>query len=408
MKICLLEPHPRIAGAVTYQLHLREGMRLAGHEAYLCAMTRSGAPKISWGSSTPRRGADDKVRNGYWPSDVDGVIRCKTPEMAASQLDQFDLIVMTEPKCPPQDRDALKDVSIPDYVRALEKTKTPWTAVLHDHTYGFKTAPFMPHLLRTESFSGTLIQRGPDYLEIAAREFFGRLPVDRVKKLAVIANLPYAPKHAIDAPLPAGLGARMTARVVSNKGQQALCRVASEIGCDVVIWGGASQAQNACATFLLWEELTKGLKWESVLDPEGVINIRPWKVRTPSGSVVEYRGPFGPDDDPYDGEAHASLTSVNFARGRPEYVELEAMDRGCVPVILDNHDPSGEYSACRLTEYREVRDHDQTELIERVREAIRIARSAERLGVTHSNRVALRRKECPKEYAERLLKEVLS
>lgn len=408
MRICCLEPSPRPNGAVTFQIHLREGMRRLGHECDMLGMTRSGKPSGGWGSNAERN-TPSGLKSDWWPHDLDGVVATRRPMDAAARLDEYDLVVLTEPSNTTADREAYREVTLPAYVKAFELMRTPWTSVVHGPHYDYRKAPFLPELLRTPSFSGVLIARDEAYWPGLVEGYYGRVPTEKVKSVPVMRNLPYAPAHDISAPLPSleGTAIGMTARVISNKGQLALCAAADQLSGPVAIYGQSSKSHSPSPSFVLWEKLAQahGFTGER---PRWPLQVLPWKLVAPSGNVVEYRGMFSPDEDPYGRLAvHCSLTSRYFAHGRVEYVHLEAMDRGCMLVCPSNNNPEGRYRIFGLDRYMEVGDHDKKELADAVNAAWDAAHETELRGeIVLHNRKMLRELEDPAQYAAKVLEAV--
>lgn len=404
MKIGILEVKPRINGAVAFTLHLRQGFRDLGHSADLVAFTKSGKPLSVWGKDVPRY-TESGLRNGWWAGDVDRVISTKDLKQAARELSEYDLIVMTEPKSPDADRHAEKHSYTPEYIKILEQVTSPWTSVLHGPQYDPQRAPFMPRLLRTPTFTGVLSATHMGYYDYALKEF-GAEALAPLKEVTLQPDLPYEPLCDMVSPAPEqdSMVIGMTARIVPNKGQLPMCMIADRLYGKLALHGVAAHANRASPSGTLWERLIQKHGFENLGVPPNVFKVEPWTVRHPNGAEVSYHGEFWPDDGTYDNiGVHVSLTSRKYAYGHPEYVSLEAIDHGAIPVWPSSDDPLGHYSAFRLDSYQEVRDHDPEELVRQVNEAWEQAKSLERDRVVLHNRHLLRTFNRPSAYAVNML-----
>lgn len=336
MRVAVLDADPRICGPLHWARHLRTGFESRGDTCEVVSSTKSGRPRSSWG--TPKWG-------GQWSTYApDSVV--KDADLA-DKLNEYDLIVLPEPKVPAIDKQALKAGAYPAYARALIETGTPWLTALHGNNYRDKDAPFMAPMFESRSFTGTVISHSQR--SIANSD----LPAGVV---VVPLPLPYAPQRDVTSDLPsAPSSVGTTGRVMFNKGTHVVALAATEIrdeALEVELWGAATMGLSANVTFSIYESLLPHAeRYARYGDQEekraaghpGVTEhgntIRPflWDVRLTSGPVVRYLGNYV---DPVETSArlrvHVNLTSSKYSGGLVEYSTLEALDAGCLCVTPEH------------------------------------------------------------------------
>ena len=165
-KIAIYEPDPRICGPGTWSKHLAAGFRMNGCECDVVSFTKSGKRKLRWGRCVP-----DKGQAQSSPLDP---TRCARIKDAKEVLDEYDLVILPEPKSPTDDFAAQKNYDDePEYVRILGSTRTPWATALHGKYYyepdeaprGLaenRGTPYLEQLLTLKNFTGFAVEHAPD------------------------------------------------------------------------------------------------------------------------------------------------------------------------------------------------------------------------------------------------------
>jgi len=328
MKIAILDADPRICGPMSWSRHLASGFTELGHEPVVVSSTKSGRTRNSWGEAK---------WGGHWSVFTPG-LTVKDDDLVET-LNSFDMIVLPEPKVPALDKESLKNHTIPVYVDALQRTKTPFIFALHGNDYDTKSAPFMPHLMMSDVWSGTIISHSAR--STASNK---RFSIENV----VPSPLPYRLQSSItdhDRDYTATVGT--TGRFMFNKGSHIpafAAHLLQPTNTVVELWGSDSTGLGTCRTFATYEGLLdhathykrygdQELKKDDPKVTEHGNTIRPytWDVRLDTGQLVRYLGNYT------DAVAvskrlsvHVNLTGLKYSGGLVEYSTLEAIDAGTV------------------------------------------------------------------------------
>lgn len=343
MKIAILDANPRICGPMVWASHLRAGFERLEHQCDVVSATKSGRPRSSWG--VPKWG-------GQWSTYAPDV--CVKFDDLTETLNNYDLIVLPEPKVPSEDKAAVKENTLPPYVQSLLDTSTPWVTALHGNDYYEKEAPFAPLLLSSRTFRG-IISHSRRSTE---RNDLGLGEIDHLP-------LPYVPRLPVDADVPTHRTAGTTGRFMFNKGPHVLALAAQFLPADVIIelWGSASTGLGTNVTFNVYEELLKNAERyarygdqeekrakgdPSVTEHGNTIRPYLWDIRLKDGPLVRYLGNY---IDPVETcsrlSIHVNLTGYKFSGGLVEFSTLEAMDAGSL-CITPNHVSDERYGTVRL------------------------------------------------------------
>lgn len=335
MKVAVFEPHPRMCGVTAWTWHMAQGFRDMGHHCDVVTFTKSGKRRKT--TSRRRDGVTFAMGWQWWhePADVTGTFRD-----AASTLDGYDLIVLNEPKNGTADRDAAKDGVIPEYIKALEQTSTPWMTILHAPQYDTTRGKFLERCLDAGKFTGFAIEHQPGSYGTGAWAFDGR-----IKKVQEWPWLPYRLRPlATDVPRYRMIG--MSGRMIPNKGPAVLGYHADRFpeGWRTRLHGAESGGHGPAVSYGIYEALARHHGWtgrrvgqkEPEVDEIGnsgdMIHQWPWWLEK-DGRVLEYVATY---DDPrriwQEIAVAVNLTQKKFAVGL-EYTMLEAMEAGCAVVM---------------------------------------------------------------------------
>ena len=414
MKIAILEPEPGVKGPTTWGFRLRYGFRELGHEADVVSFTKSGRSRSSWGKPQPG------LR--WWSEAPD--VTVKTADIVAT-LDTYDMIVLPEIKVPLHDKMALKaeeEGTLPDYVDALRRTKTPWTTSLHGSFYPDKDIPFVSKLLESPS-RGTQLVTMSDDSALYSNDLF--------KSITWIkGQMPYIPKFDIDAPVQREKIVGTSGRFIYNKGQPVVAMTSAFLDPDVVveIWGSCSVGLGPSPTYIVYELLQnhfgaqcaryhKNYGKEETITSGNIITPYPWDARVEGHALVRYLGHY------VDSSAiakrfrvHMNLTAHNFARGLVEYSSLEAADAGAL-CIVPEHLSDSEFRMMVLdwykgspTQGRLVKD-EGLEVIKKCAEAFQTCLDvpeAAHIEIAQHNREVLRTRNDPRKTAEIMIESAFS
>lgn len=326
MKICVLDPEPRVCGPTNWGFQLREGFRNLGHETHLISHTKSGKSRKSWG--IPQNGGR------WWSSAPDYVVK---DEYLVQTLDSYDMIVLPEIKVPSQDKAAIKADKLPIYVDALRRTKTPWTSALHGSMYPDRDTPFVAQLFESPTRGDYLVTMSDD--SVTSSEILQTIKWQK-------SPMPYTPQCAVDDPIVDARTVGTTGRFIFNKGQPIVCLAGVFLPADVTVevWGSCAVGQGPSPTYLVYEILKDKYKaqvkryptsFDPAIGPDGnTVTPFPWDARPPGGALVRYLGNYTNQI----GVAkrlgvHVNLTSFKFARGLVEYSTLEAADAGAINIV---------------------------------------------------------------------------
>ncbi len=347
-RVAVVEPFFRTSGVTTYAHHLAEGFRLAGCDVDLVTFTLSGKERSG---NTSSRQANGNVKSGWQWSPYKGDYVRPWREAKAT-FDEYDFVFLNEPRCAPLDKRMMRKLGggdikagrqrvadfdleytdVPEYIRALSESETPWGTCMHDPGYGPKLAPFLPQLFELANPSVVMTHR-PGSLESGAWALEGVIPHE-----VRTPFLPYVPRP-IENTARHTFG--MTGRYINNKGQPTLVGLAAEKmvpeGWTVRIGGASPLGAGPNHTFLTYESLT-GRHYKFKGHREGNGNVTtgdPWNVP----GIARYDGPYDNAVE-YSAAAHAihvNATEVSFSgAGSLEYADLEAVDAGCL-LVLPTH-----------------------------------------------------------------------
>lgn len=322
MKLAVFDPRPRMCGPTQYGFAIRDAFISQGFDADVVSFTKSGKPTSWWGA------ARTDVGFSSW-GEVPNVV-AKWSE-AASVLKGYDLVFLTEPRCPPLDRLCeKKGLGEPPYVRAVLGCKVPWATRLGGPLYDEKRAPYL----------GSLLQREPLFV-MSQRKSFARsgawagLPGCSVIKdpyMHFRHGNGYSDKRAVGS----------VGRVMPQKGAHTLLAFAKILPLPVKVMGASSTGMGATFSFKL-TNMMRHLGYDVTIDePPGVsINTKrkrpmPWVASMKHNGrerVARYTGAYA------DGVKAAervgvwvSLTSKSFSYAL-ERSTMEAMDAGCLMVL---------------------------------------------------------------------------
>lgn len=361
-RVAVVEPFFRTSGVTTYAHHLAEGFRLAGCDVDLVTFTLSGKARSG---DTSSRQANGKVKSGWQWSPYKGDYVRKWSEAKAT-FDDYDFVFLNEPRCAPLDKRAMRRLGkgdikvgrqkvadfdleypdVPEYIRALSESETPWGTCMHDPGYGQKLAPFLPQLFELAEPSVIMTHR-PGSFESAGWAIADS-GIHRTNIVQTL-HLPYA-SHAVRNTAGKTLG--MTGRYINNKGQPTLLGLAAyggrPLGWDIAVGGASPLGAGPNHTFLTFEALTGRFGLEGKREGNGNVTTGdPWTVRGITGET-RYDGPYD-DAVEYSAKSHAvhvNATEVGFSgAGSLEYADLEAVDAGCLLVLPSHRNVDGAYSA---------------------------------------------------------------
>ena len=357
-RVAVVEPFFRTSGVTTYAKHLAEGFRLAGCSVDLVTFTLSGKKR---GGTTASRQPSGAVKSGWQWSPYEGDFTRKWSEAKAT-FDEYDFVFLNEPRCAPLDKRAMRKLGkgdikmgramvaefeleysdVPEYIRALSESETPWGTCMHDPGYGQKLAPFLPQLFELATPSVIMTHR-PGSLESASWATEGGPALHEVRT----AHLPYLSVPEINT---AERTLGMTGRYINNKGQPTLIglgayEMAPE-GWEIRIGGASPLGAGPNHTFLSFEALTGRFGLPGKREGNGNVTTGdPWSADL---GRIRYDGPYD-DAVEYSSREHAvhvNATEVGFAgAGSLEYADLEAVDAGCLLVLPNHRNVDGAYEA---------------------------------------------------------------
>ena len=206
-RVAVVDWFPRVCGATDFAGHLRSGFK--GLE--LISATRSGNPVKGW--QTP----------WGW--------RCLKASDAAAELNGYDAVLMTDIAC--LSPNATEKGGLPWYADVLAKITVPLTAVFHGGmTYKRDYDPVINALFTAPGFTGSI-------MTVRGRQARERLSPNWPNlRLVVNPYLPYDPDRALGTkPKRRTHEVMMSARLASNKGQNALVAALKDLRYDAHIWG---------------------------------------------------------------------------------------------------------------------------------------------------------------------------
>lgn len=333
MRVAIFEPEPRICGPVTWTRHLKAGFDDIGVECDIVTFTKSGRTKKYWGDDL------EKPLGCGWS--VVAPQRVERHRDAVAVLNEYDLVILTEPKNATQDKEAIRNGGLPYYVDWLANTTAQWTTALHGPQYDPKRAPFLPDLFRVagHNFTGHGISHG--YLpgwDFVATDETGTLSDFTWET----SPLPFKLNPDVELRLPEYSGVNtvgISGRCTPNKGHQLVGMLPAIMDVDAVLWGAASKGLGANFTYIIWENLAKAgavQEWRDGPDKHTPLNPFPWRVRWPDGQTTTYRGNYETNEIMDTMDVHVNLTSPAFSGGLVEFSTLEAIDAG-KPIIVNEN-----------------------------------------------------------------------
>lgn len=351
MKIAIFEPDPRVCGPSSWAYHLRDGYRMLGHTADVVTATKSGKAHAHFGNVKPG--------GKWWSVAPDRVARI---DDCHNMLNDYDLVILPEPKSPLADKQTekhnkkvdeqwdeyfaqegadqtleRKGKQLPWYVESLAKSTTTFTTALHGNVYAGRYAPFAKTILELPNFCGKLIVHSKYSWE--SDQFIASVP-------GFTSVLPYKMRHAIDDPFPrGGRTAGITGRFMFNKGSHipGLAATMLDPSVTIEIWGSCSTGRGPSLTFNLYEALkplagknykryhNSDMNHPKANEDGNIVQPFPYDVRPEGGALVRYLGNY---TDPVAVcerlNVHIDLTGKKYSGGLTEFVTMEAMDAGSI------------------------------------------------------------------------------
>lgn len=337
MRIAIVEWWPRICGATDWGMHLSAADSCGGlYDIDRLTFSKSGKQLTAW-----------SVHKDRWQVH-------RTSE-AIDVLNTYDLIILTDIASRARaDGIDNRDGSMPYYVEVMQNVKTPWTTMIHDGAYNKRLDPVIDALLKTKSFSGSLITtRFPEAMVRMA-------PFTQVRKKpinwVVDPYLPYDDRQLADIAESTAYRAKtvtFVGRLTSNKGQDAMIDIVKDLDNGVVFWGMNAYGLPSWG-WRMWEQMEKlgftvGLKPQLREDKKNLKHPNAPKFYTgkflavaPNGNLVAYNGDFiSPRNVAWSwfsvGLSNTSLT------GTLEYSTLDGIAAGCVAMVPKHQLSYGEW-----------------------------------------------------------------
>lgn len=358
MKIAVFEPYPRMCGVSAWTWHIAQGFRDVGHHCDVLTFTKSGRPRKT--TSRRRDGVSFAMGWQWWPEPADRTERWVD---APSTLDEYDLIVLNEPKNGTADRDAMKTdpPQLPDYIQAIAQSGTPWMTVLHAPQYDTTRSKYLEACLDAGKFTGFAIEHQPGSYESGEWAFAGR-----ITKIQQWPWLPYRMRHVID-PVPRYRIIGQSGRMIPNKGPAVLAYHADRFpeGWRTRMHGAESGGHGPAVSYGIYEALvrfhgwtgarpgTPGNSYDELNNSGDKLHAWPWWLQK-DGRVLEFTATY---DDPFkiwqECAVAVNLTQKKFAVGL-EYTMLEAMNAGCavvMPAYCFSRTGREQYTASTLDRY---------------------------------------------------------
>lgn len=325
MKVAIFEPDPRVCGPLTWAGHMKAGFTAIGVQLDTVSATKSGRNPSHWGNV--------KTGGKWWATRPDRISRM---DQVHHILDEYDLIILPEPKSPLADKLAIKadDGSIPWYVEALQRTRTPFTTALHGNPYTEKNSPFADFIVGLDNFTGAIIAHTAPLRTVTPA-------IGAMKNVQM--ELPYAPRNPVDAPFPRGKTVGSTGRFMFNKGSHVVGLSGAYLPPDVTVevWGSCSVGRGPNLTYNLyeaikpWAEPGQAKRYHNsdgshpkATEDGNIVQPFLYDVRIKDHALVRYLGNYV---DPLKVAArltvHVNLTSSKYTSGM-EFSTLEALDAG--------------------------------------------------------------------------------
>lgn len=331
MKIALYDPFPVCGGMMTWTRHMRAGLIALGHECDTVSFTRSGRPLKKWGN--PNAGTQ------WYERPLDKVFAYKN---CREELRRYDRVILVEPLMELHEKEAERNGwRLPYYVWVLEEAGVPFTTVLHSFSYSTKATPWAVPILELPSFIGVGLSHAEPERCVRGNT--------RVLELAewVRAPHPYVSVYPLDGPVPPNhLMAGTTGRFAHINGfhlgamAQALGTLPQ--GTLFQMYGGCPITNKPAATTVMFEMMRDGgYGYTPHREDDNPFRPNPWVLTKEDGSVA-YGGAYsgggaGQAAATSQMRVHVSPMAEDKSTGVTNYVQLEAMDAGCLPVSTDTH-----------------------------------------------------------------------
>lgn len=330
-KTAIVEWYPRVCGSVAWGWHLSSN----NPDLERITFSPSGRDLAGWTSPYP------------WKA-------FKTAN-AVDVLNDYDSVVLVDVACFAPEVN--KKSERPYYESIVQKIRRPYTGMFHGGLYATKHDQILDAVFSGPGFSGSLI---------TTRLAQAKARLAKWEKLKFVHDpyLPYDPSWAegLDPKRKRYKGTLMTARIASNKGQNALLKIADALKHPVELYGYNAYGLPSIAYRLI--ELGKALGYDLVDGPHlrrdkstlGHPNAPKFytgafEFKTPSGNAYRYHDGFDRLEDlSWAPCLHASLPSLSFG-DTLEYVTLDAIAAGCVAVVPQTSVTEADYDSLILTEY---------------------------------------------------------
>lgn len=418
MKIAIYQGDARVCGPSAWIEHMKTGFIRNGHECHIVTSTKSGKTPSHYGNVKP---------GGHWW--MRGPDVCVKQNILHNTFDDYDLVILPEPKLPLADKVARKlrdsgenEAALPFYVEALGRTRTKFTTALHGNPYTDTNAPFAGDILALPNFSGTIIGHTAPLRTVS--ESMSQYP-------QVDIPLPYTTRVDVDADYPVNRTVGITGRFMFNKGSHVLGLAGQYLPPDVTVevWGSCSTGRGPSLTFNLYEYLkpVSGKNYKRYHNSDGshpkatedgnIVQPFPFDVRPEGGALVRYLGSYT-DAVEVCGRlmVHTNLTADRYTSGM-EFSTMEALDAGSLCITQDNVSSDPAYRTLVMKGWNgpagsvktafEKRPEETKQVAEKVMEVFDYfsANPEAHRDVVRHNRQALRDNCSPELVARRVLEE---
>jgi hypothetical protein len=419
MKIAIYQGDARVCGPSAWCEHMRTGLSRLGHEVHIVASTKSGKQPSHYGNVKP---------GGHWW--MNGPDLCVRHDVLHNTFDNYDLVLLPEPKIPALDKDAKKkreagdESAIPFYIEALSKTRTPFTTALHGNPYTDSNSPFAADCLALPNFTGTIIGHTAPLRTVS--ESISHYP-------QVDIPLPYTTRVDVEADYPVNRTVGVTGRFMFNKGSHILGLAGQYLPPDVTveIWGSCSTGRGPSLTYNLYETLKPlcGKNYKRYHNSDGshpkatedgnIVQPFPYDLRPEGGALVRYLGNYTDAVEVCSRlMVHTNLTADRYTSGM-EFSTMEALDAGSLCITQDNVSSDPAYRTLVMHGWNgpagsvktafEKRPEETKQVAEKVMEVFDYFSTNPKVHeeVVRHNRQALRDNCAPELVAKRVLDECL-
>lgn len=420
MKIAIYQGDARVCGPSAWIQHMQTGFRRNGHEVDIVTSTKSGKTPSHYGNVKP---------GGHWW--MTGPDVCVRNDALHHKFDEYELILLPEPKLPLADKVAKKardtgedPTATPFYIEALSKTRTRFTTALHGNPYTDSNAPFAGEVLALPNFTGTIIGHTAPLRTVSS----GIAPYPQVD-----IPLPYTTTVDVDAPYPVNRTVGITGRFMFNKGSHVLGLAGEYLPPDVTVevWGSCSTGRGPSLTFNLYEYLKPlaGKNYKRYHNSDGshpkatedgnIVQPFPYDVRPTGGALVRYLGSYT-DAVAVCGRlmVHTNLTADRYTSGM-EFSTMEALDAGSLCITQDNVSSDPAYRTLVMHGWNGPAGSVKTAFEKRPEETVQVAEKVMEVmdyfpgnpelhrEIVRHNRQALRDNCAPELVAKRVLDECI-